>query len=407
MSLANGRHYLAIPGPSVVPDRVLQAMHMPAPNIYEGELITTTASLIPDLNTVAGSTGHVAMYIANGHGVWEAAIANTLQAGDTVLVVATGRFCIGWGDMAAKLGVKIETLDYGKQSTFDPGEIEATLRRDTGHKIKAVMAVHSDTSTSVRNDIAALRGAMDAANHPALLLVDCMASLGCDAFAMDDWGVDVMVAGCQKGLMTPAGMGFVFFNDKALAVRKGMKQVSSYWDWLPRVFHDQYYQQWCGTAPTHHIFGLRAALDMLMEEGIAAVFARHARLSQGIWAACEAWGQGGPMTLNISDPALRSHSVTAVHIGAPHGTALRKWVTRNAGVTLGIGLGMAEPKERAWHGFFRIGHMGHVNAQMVMGTLGAIEAGMCALDIPHGTGALSAAAKVFAGETCDETSKAG
>lgn len=397
MSLANGRPYLAIPGPSVMPDEVLRAMHRAAPNIYEGDLIEMTAGLIPDLRAVARTTQHAAIYIANGHGAWEAALANTLTPGDRVLVLATGRFGHGWAEVAQLRGLAVETLDFGKRAAIDPARVEEVLRADRSHAIKAVLATHVDTSSSVLSDIAALRAVLDGLGHPALLMADCIASLACDRFEMDDWGVDVMVAGSQKGLMVPPGLAFVFFSDKAAEARRALPRVSRYWDWTPRANPEMFYQYFGGTAPTHHLYGLRAALDLIMAEGIEAVWARHDTLARAIWAACEAWGATGPLELNISDPALRSRAVTALRIGAPHGSDLRRWVQDNAGVTLGIGLGMAEPNDPAWHGFFRIGHMGHVNAHMVLGALGAIEAGLTALDIPHGTGALAAAARVIAG----------
>ncbi|MGV6839916.1 MAG: pyridoxal-phosphate-dependent aminotransferase family protein [Planktomarina sp.] len=394
MTLSQGRPYLAIPGPSVIPDRVLQAMHQPAPNIYTGALVDMTESLIPDLQTVAQTKGDVAIYIANGHGVWEAALANTLAPGDKVLALYTGRFCAGWAEVAQSLGVHVDVLDFGKRSTIDMDQVAGALRKDASYK--AVLVVHVDTATSVRNDIAALRACLDDTGHDALLMVDCIASLGCDEFRMDDWGVDLMVAGCQKGLMTPPGLGFVFIGAKAKAARENLPRVSAYWDWAPRIAPEYFYQFFCGTAPTHHLFGLRTALDMIGEEGIDHVWARHARLAQAVWAALDTWGQDGPMEMNIADPNLRSHAVTAVRLQAPHGTALRDWVEQNAGLTLGIGLGMADPGDPAWHGFFRIGHMGHLNAHMIMGALGAIQSGLTALNIPHGTGALEAAAKTLA-----------
>jgi len=379
-----------------MPDAVLRAMHRASPNIYEGDLIDMTAGLIPDLQRVARTKGHVAIYIANGHGAWEAALANVIMPGDGVLVAATGRFGHGWGDIATGLGAEVEILDFGKQTPLDPGRVEDALRADKAHKIKAVLVTHVDTSTSFLNDVAAVRTALDAARHPALLMADCIASLACDRFEMDAWGVDVMVAASQKGLMTPPGLSFVFFGDKAAELRAGMERVSRYWDWRPRAQPEMFYQYFGGTAPTHHLFGLRAALDMIHEEGIEAVWARHDLLAQAIWAACEAWGQDGPLRLNVDTPAFRSRAVTSLRIGAPHGSALRKWVQDKAGVTLGIGLGMAEPGDPAWHGFFRMGHMGHVNAHMVLGMLGAVDAGLSALEISHGSGALEAATRVIA-----------
>lgn len=395
MTLANGRQILAIPGPSVMPERVLQAMHRPAPNIYAGALVDMTHSIVPDLLTVAGSSSHVAMYIANGHGAWEAALSNTLSRGDKVLVLATGRFAHGWADMAGFMGVDCEIIDFGKRAPIDLNRVEDHLRADTGHTYKAVLTVQVDTSTSVKSDIAGVRAALDAAGHPAMLFCDCIACLGCDEFLMDAWGVDVMVAGCQKGLMTPPGMSFVFFNDKADRARDTAGNLSHYWDWRPRMKPELFYQFFDGTAPTHHLYGLREALDMIVhEEGLAAVYARHEKLAHAIWAAFETWGQAGPVELNVENPAHRSHAVTSVRIGAPHGTALRDWVEQKAGITLGIGLGMAEPGDPAWHGFFRVGHMGHVNAHMVLGTLTSIEAALTALGVEFAPGGAAAAAKV-------------
>ena len=384
--LANGRSYLAIPGPSVMPDRVLRAMHRAAPNIYRGELHEVTHSLIPDLRRIAGTAHQAAIYIGNGHAAWEAALANVCNRGERVLVLGTGRFCLSWGGIARDMGLDPQVLDFGNTSDIDAVAVEAALRADTDGRIKAVLAVHVDTSTGVRNDIAALRGAMDAAGHDALLMVDCIASLGCDRFEMDAWGVDVMVAACQKGLMTPPGVAFVFHNDKAQVARSRVEIVSQYWDWTARANPKEYWQYFDGTAPTHHIYGLREALDMMNEEGLEAVNARHAYLAETIWTAVEAWGAGGPMKVNITEPSKRSHAITALEIGDPHGQRLQDWCETRAGVTLGIGLGR-EPAG----GFFRLGHMGHVNAQMVMAVLGTIDAGLKALNIPHGAGALEAA----------------
>ncbi len=397
ITLAQGRGYLAIPGPSVVPEAVLRAMHRGAPNIYEGELIEMTHGLFPDLKRVARTGGHAAIYICNGHGAWEAALANVVAPGDRVLVPSSGAFAQGWAEMARGMGAEVELLDFGRSGPWDMGRIAEVLRADAAHRFKAVLAVHVDTSSSVRNDIAGLRRVLDEAGHPALLMVDCIASLACERFEMDAWGVDVMVAGSQKGLMVPPGLGFVFFNDRAAEVRAAMPRVSRYWDWAPRVAPESFYQYFAGTAPTHHLYGLRAALDMILAEGMEHVWARHERLARAIWAACEVWGQGGPLALNVADPAHRSHAVTALRIGAPHGTALRNWVESHLGLTLGIGLGMAAPDDPQWHGHFRLGHMGHVNGHMILGLLGGIEAGLTALDIPHGHGAIDAAAEVIAG----------
>ncbi|WP_299966865.1 aminotransferase class V-fold PLP-dependent enzyme [uncultured Roseobacter sp.] len=393
----SGRGYLAIPGPSVMPEAVLNAMHRPAPNIYAGELPEMMPGITADLKRVARTDGHVAIYISNGHGVWEAALANVIAPGDQVLVPATGHFAHGWAGMARGLGAEAQVIDFGKSAPMDPERVAEVLRNDTAGRIKAVLAVHVDTSSSVLNDIAALRQAIDSTGHPALLMADCIASLGCDVFEMDAWGVDVMVTGCQKGLMVPPGMGFVFFNDKAAQVRAAMPRVSTYWDWTPRANATDFWQYWNGTAPTHHLYGLRAALDLIHAEGMEAVWARHHLLARAIWAACDAWGAGGPLRLNIADPVHRSRAVTSLHLDPPQATQLRDWTESNLGLTLGIGLGMADSKDPDWHGHFRLGHMGHVNGHMIMGLLGGMEAGMKALKIPQGDGALSAAAGVIAG----------
>ncbi len=391
ISLAHGREYLAIPGPSVMPDAVLQAMHRPSPNIYDGELIEMMPALTRDLKRVARTQHNVAIYIANGHGTWEAALSNVIAPGETVLAPASGRFTNGWAEMAEGLGAKAELIDFGMSSPWDLDRIAQALRADVNHEIKAVLAVHVDTSTSIRNNIPALRAVLDELDHPALLMADCIASMGCDRFEMDAWGVDVTVTACQKGLMTPAGTGFVFFNDNAQAKRATMPRVSKYWDWQPRANPELFYQYFDGTAPTHHLYGLRAALDLIHGEGIEQVWARHEHLAKAIWAACDVWAEGGALQLNVSDRAHRSHAVTALRLTEGRGTPLRAYTETQLGLTLGIGLGMED-----WDGCFRLGHMGHVNAQMVMAMLGGVETAMAALDIPRGWGALEAAAATLA-----------
>ena len=395
MSLSNGREYLAIPGPSVMPDRVLRAMHRASPNIYEGALPEMVAGMIPDLKAVARTTHNVAIYIANGHATWEAALSNVVAEGDKVLVMANGRFGHGWAEMARGLGCEVEVLDFGRSGPVDPEALATPLQADSEQRIKAVLVCHTDTASTATNDIAAIRQVIDRVGHPALFAVDCIASLGCDRFEMDAWGVDVMISASQKGLMTPPGLGFVFFNDRAAQVRQRMPRVSRYWDWVPRSAPELFYQYWSGTAPTHHLYGLREALDMIAEEGLEKIWARHETLARAVWAATDVWGQEGPLRLNVAQPSHRSHAVTSLAIGAPNGTRLRHWTEKNTGVTLGIGLGMETEEDPHSSGFFRIGHMGHVNAHMVLGVLGSIDAGLKALRIPHGRGALEAASEVI------------
>ncbi len=397
-SLGQGRPYLAIPGPSVVPDRVLNAMHSPAPNIYEGALPQMMPDLLRDLRAAACTRQHVAIYISNGHGAWEAALANICAPGDRVLSLVTGRFGTGWAEMARALGVNLQTLDFGRSAPLDPQQVEDTLRADPERKIRAVLATHVDTASTVRNDIPALRAAIDAAGHSALLLVDAIASLGCEELRMDAWGVDIVVAASQKGLMTPPGLSFLWVSDKARTAadtRSGPR--SPYWNWTPRIDAQAFYQYFGGTAPTHHLLGLRAALDMLIhEEGLETAWIRHARLARAVWAAADAWGaDNGDLRLNIARRDARSHAVTSMRLTAPDATRLRQWTETQAGVTLGIGLGMADPTDPAWHGYFRLAHMGHVNAHMALGALGVIDTGLKALSIPHGPGALDAATQAL------------
>jgi alanine-glyoxylate transaminase / serine-glyoxylate transaminase / serine-pyruvate transaminase len=393
MGHASGRSYLAIPGPSVTPDRVLNAMHRAAPNIYEGEIVSMTQSIVADLKRVALTDQHVAIYIANGHGAWEAAIANMFSRGDKALVGATGRFGVGWADAARRMGIVVDMIDFGKAAPVDADRIAEALAADTAHTIRAVLVTHVDTASSARSDIAAIRAAIDATGHPALLAVDAIASLACDEMQMDAWGVDVLVGASQKGLMLPPGLGFVWFSDKALEVSKTANLVTPYWDWKPRGLAVDFYQYFGGTAPTMHLFGLREALTMILEEeGLPEVWRRHEALARAVWAAFDAWGTNNSIGLNMADSRDRGRSVTAARIGNGGAGALRKWLEAEAGVTLGIGLGMALPSEPAYQDFLRVAHMGHVNAHMVLGVLASMEAGMQALDIPHGRGALEAAA---------------
>ena len=396
MHLNFGREILAIPGPSVMPDRVLNAMHRASPNIYEGDLVDLTFGMLPDLKAVARTRHNVAIYIANGHGAWDASLRNVLNPGDRILVLQTGRFGTNWGLLAESNGIDVEWLDFGLQSDADPDRVEEYLRADTQRKIKAVLTVQTDTATSVKNDILALRKAIDDSGHDALFMVDCVASLACDRYEMDEWGADVTVAACQKGLMTPAGLGFVYFNDKAAAARE-RTNPGQYWDWKPRSKPKLFYELFGGTAPTHHLYGLREALNMLLhEEGLENAWSRHEAIANSYWAAVDAWGAGGEIQHNISNPEKRSRAVSTIETGDGDAVRIREWCEKNAGVTLGIGLGFGTSGSAEYSRRFRIGHMGHNNIHMVMGVIGAIDASLKALNIPHGDGALEAASRSFA-----------
>lgn len=396
MSLSFGHSFLSIPGPSAMPDSVLREMHRPSPNIYEGELVDMMPELMADLKRVARTDAHAAIYISNGHGAWEAALANCFSRGDKVLLIATGRFGPGWGAMAEAMGIEVETLDFGGRSPADADALEARLRADTKHRFKAVLTVHTDTASSVRNDIVALRAAIDAAQHPALFLVDCIANLGCEQMEMDAWGVDVVVTGAQKGLMTPAGIAFVFFSDKARAASDKADLKTNYWDWSARAEPQIFYQRFCGTAPTHHLYGLRRALTLLLEEeGLESAWKRHEILARAVWAAGAVWAEAGSVTFNITDPQHRSNAVTTFRVVDNRGTELRRWCQDFVGLTLGMGLGV-DPGEIHSDGLFRIGHMGHLTPHALLGTLSVVDAGLKALDIPHGNNAITAAIEVIA-----------
>ncbi len=389
MNLNRGRALTSIPGPSVIPDRVLASMHRAMPNIYEGELIETGDSVFRDLPGIAGTSGKVFVPISNGHGAWEMALTNTLSRGDVVLVLGTGRFAPGWGEMAAKLGCVVETIDFGDQAPADPARLEDHLRADAGHRIKAILVVQVDTASSILNDIAGLRAAIVAAGHPALLMVDCVASLGCVPYHMDEWGVDVTVGGSQKGLMVPPGLGIVWASERAVEAHKHADLVTPYWDWTARMDAEAFYMKFAGTAPIQHIYAMRTALDMLLEEGLENVWARHAVFADAVRAAVATWSTEDGLSFNVLDPASRANSTTTVLTGTIDGARLRTICDRQAGLTLGRGLG--DFADRA----FRIGHMGHLNPPMALGTLATIEAALNTLGAPMGGSGAAAAAKVI------------
>jgi len=396
MILNQGRDHVSIPGPSVVPEQVLRAMHRPAPNIYAGEMADLINGLYDDLNSIARSSGDAVMYIGNGHAAWEAAITNTLCRGDTVLALVTGRFMRGWTDIAEFLGVNIQNLDFGPSKPVDMSVLLEALKADKTHQIKAVLAVQTDTASSVTNDIAALRKTLDEAGHPALLMVDSIASLACEQFEMDSWGVDVMVAACQKGLMTPPGLGFNFISKKAWLAYARADLKTAYWDWDRRVNGPAFYQKFCGTPPTHHLYGLRVALDMILAEGIEPVWQRHTVLARAVWAAVDAWSVSGSLRCNVAVAAERSTAVTTIVTATGEAVAIRDWCEHEAGVSLGVGLALTEGNDEQSDSIFRIGHMGHLNPPMLLGTLGTIDSAMKALGVDHGSAALEAAAQAVA-----------
>jgi alanine-glyoxylate transaminase / serine-glyoxylate transaminase / serine-pyruvate transaminase len=385
MAVAAGREFLAIPGPTTMPDEVLQAMHRPALDIYSEEMVDLTQGLLRDLSGLFATKGKSYIYIANGHGAWEAVLSNVLSRGDKILVLESGRFAINWGNAAEAMGAEVEVLKGDWRRAIRVAEVEARLRQDKDHKIKAILAVQIDTASGAVNDIEAIGKAIKAAGHPALYLVDTVASLGCMPFEMDAWGIDVAMSGSQKGLMTPPGLGFCAVNDRAQAAHKKANMRTPYWDWTERDMAENY-RVYGGTAPIHLLFALRKAIDMIHAEGLENAFLRHRLLAEAVRRAVSAWSEGQVVNFNIAEAAERSNTVTTVLVGDGYRAVdLQRYCKEKCGVVLGTGIGELAGQA------FRIAHMGHVNAPMILGTLGVIEVGLQALGIPHGKGGVEAA----------------
>ncbi|MGJ4927546.1 pyridoxal-phosphate-dependent aminotransferase family protein [Bradyrhizobium sp. HKCCYLS2038] len=385
MTVRAGREFLAIPGPTTMPDEVLQAMHRPALDIYSKQMVELTDGILADLGRLFATKGKTYIYIANGHGAWEAVLSNVLSRGDKVLVLESGRFAIGWGHAAKAMGAEVEVLRGDWRRAVRPAEVEARLRADKEHTIKAIVVAQIDTASGVVNDVEAIGRAVKASGHPALYMVDTVASLGCMPFEMDAWHIDVAMSGSQKGLMTPPGLGFVAANDRALKAHERANMRTPYWDWSERE-GTEHYRKYGGTAPVHLLFALRQAMDMLFAEGSPHAFRRHQLLGEAVRRAVAKWSEGQVIGFNIEEPMERSNTVTTVLVGGGYDPAvLQTYCKEQCGVVLGTGIGDLQGKA------FRIAHMGHVNAPMVLGTLGVIEMALVALKIPHGRGGLDAA----------------
>jgi alanine-glyoxylate transaminase / serine-glyoxylate transaminase / serine-pyruvate transaminase len=384
MTVRAGREFLAIPGPTTMPDEVLRAMHRPALDIYSKDMVDLTDSLLGDLSKLFATKGQSYIYIANGHGAWEATLSNVLSRGDKVLVLESGRFAINWGNAAAAMGAEVEVLKGDWRRAIRPAEVEERLRQDKSHSIKAVLAVQVDTASGAYNDIEAIGKAIKAAGHPALYMVDTVASLGCMPFDMDAWGIDVAMSGSQKGLMTPPGLGFVAASDRAREVHKKANMRTPYWDWTERE-GPEHYRKYAGTAPVHLLFALRQAINMLFEEGLENAYLRHRLLAEAVRRAVGTWAEGQVLGFNVTEASERSNTVTTVMMNGHDPVALQRYCKDKCGVVLGTGIGELQGQA------FRIAHMGHVNAPMILGTLGVIETALNALDIPHGKGGTGAA----------------
>ena len=381
---------LSIPGPSTMPDRVLNAMNRPMPNIYEGELVDIAYDVRDRLPAIARTAGHGFMTIGNGHAGWQMALNNTLSRGDHVLVLESGVFAPVWGRMAALAELNVESMENDLRSPVSIERFTERIAADTERTIKAVLVVLTDTATSVMNDIAGLSQVLKDADHPALFMVDAIASLGCDVYEMDKWGVDVTVAASQKGLRVPPGLGFVWASERAIEAHKSANMRDGYFDWTPRLKPQAVYELFAGTPPIPHLYGIQEALNMIDEEGgLEAVWRRHAALAEAIHAAVAAWSTDNGIQFNIPDPASRSNAVTTVLTGSIDPDEVRNRAERSAGLTLGLGIGDMS------HGF-RIGHMGHLNPPHVLGTLGTIEATLLSMDAPMGSSGIQAASAAIA-----------
>lgn len=385
MTVRAGREFLALPGPTNVPDQVLQAMHRPALDIYSSEMVELTEGLLSDLSRLFVTKGHSYIYIANGHGAWEATLSNVLSRGDKVLVLESGRFALNWGHAAAAMGAEVKVLKGDWRRAVRPAEVEERLRQDKNHSIKAVLAVQVDTASGVFNDIEAIGKAIRASGHPALYMVDTVASLGCMPFEMDGWGIDVAMSGSQKGLMTPPGLGFVAAGERAREVHKKANLRTPYWDWTERDGRE-HYRKYAGTAPVHLLFALRQAINMLFEEGLTHAFERHRLLAEAVRRAVAVWSEGQVLGFNIAEASERANTVTTITMADGHDPiALQRYCKEKCGLVLGTGIGALQGQA------FRIAHMGHINAPMILGTLGVVEMALKALDIPHGNGGTEAA----------------
>ena len=386
MSHRSGRHFLQIPGPTNVPDRILRAIERPTIDHRGPEFGALGREILAGLKEIFRTAGPVVIYPASGTGAWEAALVNTLSPGDRVLMFETGQFAALWRRLAERLGLEVEFVAGDWRRGVDPEAVEAKLSEDRDHAVKAVCVVHNETSTGVTSRIPEVRAAIDRARHPALFFVDTISSLASIDYRHDEWGVDVTVAGSQKGLMLPPGLSFNAISEKALKAAESARLARSYWAWdeMLKANAKGYFPY---TPATNLLYGLREAIDMLLEEGLEQVFARHARLAEATRCAVRAWG----LEILCVDPREYSNSLTAVLMPAGHDAdAFRATVLERFDMSLGNGLGKVQGK------VFRIGHLGDFNDLMLSGTLAGVEMGLAAAGVPHRRGGLQAAVDYLA-----------
>jgi len=371
--LQSGRHFLQIPGPTNVPERILRAIERPTIDHRGPEFKGLCFEVLEGIKEIFQTIQPVIIFPASGTGAWEAALVNTHSPGDRVLMYDTGHFASTWHKLAVKLGIDAQLLPGSWREGVKPDEIEQALAEDKDRSIKSVCIVHNDTATGITSDIAAIRSAIDKSGHNALFCVDTISSLGSIDYQHDDWGVDVTVGGSQKGLMLPPGLSFTAVSKKALEASEGANLPRSYWDWQDMLNANKE-GVFPYTPATNLLYGLREAIRMLLEEGLDQVFSRHRRLADAARAAAKAW----ELELNALNPGEYSNSLTAVLLPQGHNSdEFRKVVLENFNVSLGNGLGKLSGK------LFRIGHLGDFNEPMLLGTLGAIEMGLELAQIPH------------------------
>ncbi len=381
MTREAGRHFLQIPGPTNVPGRILRAIERPTIDHRGPAFGALCQGLLADLKTVFQTTQPVIVFPASGTGAWEAALVNTLSPGDRVLMAETGHFATLWRRLAERLGLEVDFLPGDWRRGVDPAAVEARLAADSGRQIKAVCIVHNETSTGVASRVGDVRQAIDRAGHPALFMVDTISSLASIDYRHDDWGVDVTVAGSQKGLMLPPGLSFNAVSEKALKASGEARLTRSYWAWDEMLAtNDKGFFPY--TPATNLLFGLREALDMLLDEGLDQVFARHARHGEATRRAVAAWG----LETLCQDPREHSNSLTAVLMPDGHDAdAFRAAVLERFDMSLGNGLGKVQGR------VFRIGHLGDFNDLMLAGSLSGVEMGLGLAGVPHETGGVQAA----------------
>ena len=389
-----GRHFLQIPGPTNCPDRILRAMDRPVIDHRGPEFAELALEVLEGIRPIFGASGPVILYPGSGSGAWEAAIVNTLSPGDRVVTFETGQFANLWRVMAEKLGLSVDCVPGNWRRGADASQLEARLNADATHQIKAVMVVHNETSTGATSHVPRIRQVLDRAHHPALLIVDAISSLGAMEFRHDEWGVDVTIAGSQKGLMLPPGLGFNAVSEKALRANESARMPRAYWDWQ-EVLKQNKAGFFPYTPPTTLLYGLRESIRILNEEGLANVFRRHDRHAAATRAAVQGWG----LDIVCEAPEDYSSTVTAVFTPEGHNADnLRKVILNNFDMSLGAGLAKLQGKA------FRIGHLGSFNDLMLVGTLGGVEMGLRLAGVPHRDGGVMAALEHLApaGKTPDQ-----